>query len=76
VPSASQPGTNGAGRWARLSQRGRIEVLRDGVVVLGYERATPAGTASVDPGHGHVHSAFNPTDEERLLVASFFEAGP
>lgn len=34
----------------------------------------PAGTAFVDLGHGHVHSAFNPTDEETVLVATFFEA--
>jgi hypothetical protein len=37
-------------------------------------RSYPAGTASVDPGHGHVHSAFNPTDAETALVATFFEA--
>jgi quercetin dioxygenase-like cupin family protein len=34
----------------------------------------PAGTAFVDPGHGHVHSAFNPTGGETILVATFFEA--
>jgi quercetin dioxygenase-like cupin family protein len=38
------------------------------------ERAYPAGTAFVDPGHGHVHTAFNPTDEETVLVATFYEA--
>jgi quercetin dioxygenase-like cupin family protein len=38
------------------------------------ERAYPAGTAFVDPGHGHVHSAFNRTDEETVFVATFFEA--
>jgi len=37
-------------------------------------RSYPAGTAFVDPGHGHVHSAFNPTDEETVFVATFFEA--
>jgi quercetin dioxygenase-like cupin family protein len=37
-------------------------------------RAYPAGTAFVDPGHGHVHSAFNPTDQETEFVATFFEA--
>src|ERR687898_2948775 len=26
------------------------------------ERSYPAGTAFVDPGHGNVHTAFNPTD--------------
>jgi quercetin dioxygenase-like cupin family protein len=35
----------------------------------------PAGTAFVDPGHGHVHSAFNPqTEGETVFVATFFEA--
>jgi quercetin dioxygenase-like cupin family protein len=38
------------------------------------EQAYPAGTAFVDPGHGHVHSAFNPTDGETVFVATFFEA--
>jgi quercetin dioxygenase-like cupin family protein len=38
------------------------------------ERAYPAGTAFVDPGHGHVHTAFNPTGGETVLVATFFEA--
>jgi quercetin dioxygenase-like cupin family protein len=38
------------------------------------EREYPAGTAFVDPGHGHIHSAFNPTDEVTVFVATFFEA--
>jgi quercetin dioxygenase-like cupin family protein len=38
------------------------------------ERAYPAGTAFVDPGHGHVHTAFNPTDDVTVFVATFFEA--
>lgn len=38
------------------------------------EREYPAGTAFIDVGHGHVHTAFNPTDEETVLVATFFEA--
>ena len=40
------------------------------------ERAYPAGTAFVDPGHGHVHSAFNPGPGETIFVATFFEAPP
>src|SRR5215213_6126011 len=40
------------------------------------ERSYPAGTAFIDAGHGHVHTAFNPTDEETVLVATFFEAPP
>lgn len=38
------------------------------------DRAYPAGTAFVDPGHGHVHSAFNATDDVTVFVATFFEA--
>lgn len=35
----------------------------------------PAGTAFVDAGHGHVHSAVNPsTTDVTVLVATFFEA--
>jgi quercetin dioxygenase-like cupin family protein len=35
----------------------------------------PKGTAFVDLGHGHVHTAFNPSDtKETVLVATFFEA--
>jgi hypothetical protein len=37
-------------------------------------RAYPAGTAFVDPRHGHGHRALNPTDEETVLVATVFEA--
>ena len=38
------------------------------------ERAYPTGTAFVDPGHGHVHSAYNPTSGETVIVATFFES--
>ena len=38
------------------------------------EREYPAGTAFVDAGHGHVHTAFNATDEVTVFVATFFEA--
>jgi quercetin dioxygenase-like cupin family protein len=37
------------------------------------ERSYPAGTAFVDEGHGHVHTAFNPTDDVTVLYATFFE---
>jgi quercetin dioxygenase-like cupin family protein len=43
------------------------------------ERAYPAGTAFVDPGHGHVHTAFNRTEGVTVLYATFFdfpETGP
>ena len=38
------------------------------------ERAYPAGTAFVDAGHDHNHTAFNATDEPTVLVATFYEA--
>lgn len=38
------------------------------------ERPYPAGTAFVDPGHGHVHTAFNRTGAPTVLVATFFGA--
>jgi quercetin dioxygenase-like cupin family protein len=37
------------------------------------ERSYPQGTAFVDPGRGNVHTAFNPTDGETVLIATFFE---
>jgi quercetin dioxygenase-like cupin family protein len=40
------------------------------------ERAYPAGTAFVDAGHGHVHTAVNRTAGETVIVATFFEAPP
>jgi quercetin dioxygenase-like cupin family protein len=38
------------------------------------EREYPAGTAFVDPGRGHVHTAFNDTDDVTVFVATFFRA--
>jgi quercetin dioxygenase-like cupin family protein len=38
------------------------------------EREYPAGTAFVDPGQGHVHSAFNPGTTETMFLATFFDA--
>jgi quercetin dioxygenase-like cupin family protein len=37
------------------------------------ERLYPAGTAFVDPGHGHVHTAFNTGDTVTVFYATFFE---
>jgi hypothetical protein len=37
------------------------------------ERPYPAGTAFVDPGHGHVHTAFNRTGGVTVFYATFFE---
>jgi quercetin dioxygenase-like cupin family protein len=38
------------------------------------EHSYPAGTAFIDPGRGHVHSAYNPTDAETVIVATFTDA--
>ena len=38
-----------------------------------HEAAYAAGTAFVDPGRGMVHSAYNPTDAETIIVATFTE---
>jgi quercetin dioxygenase-like cupin family protein len=40
------------------------------------KRSYPTGTAFVDPGRGHVHTAYNPTDAPTVFVATFFEAPP
>jgi hypothetical protein len=39
-------------------------------------RPYPAGMAFVDPGHGHVHTAFNRTGGVTVFYATFFGAGP
>jgi quercetin dioxygenase-like cupin family protein len=38
------------------------------------EHLYTAGQAFVDAGHGHVHSAVNPTGSPTILLATFFEA--
>jgi quercetin dioxygenase-like cupin family protein len=38
------------------------------------EQTYTAGQAFVDAGHGHAHSAVNPTDSPTILIATFFEA--
>jgi quercetin dioxygenase-like cupin family protein len=38
------------------------------------ERVYPAGTAFVDPGRGHIHTAFNRTSGPTVLVATLYEA--
>ena len=39
-----------------------------------HEETYTAGQAFVDAGHGHVHSAINPTGAPTILIATFFEA--
>jgi quercetin dioxygenase-like cupin family protein len=39
-----------------------------------HERTYSAGQSFVDPGHGHVHTAFNPGPGVTTFIATFFEA--
>lgn len=38
------------------------------------ERHYPAGTVFIDPGRGNVHTAYNASDGETILMATFLEA--
>jgi quercetin dioxygenase-like cupin family protein len=38
------------------------------------QRTYATGQAFVDPGQGHAHTAFNPTNAPTVLVATFFDA--
>lgn len=55
-----------------------VNIVEGELIYLGsddcVERAYPAGTAFVDPGQGHVHTAFNATDDVTIFVATFFAA--
>lgn len=37
------------------------------------ERPYPTGEVFIDPGHGNVHTAFNPSGEATVVYATFFE---
>jgi quercetin dioxygenase-like cupin family protein len=54
-----------------------VNVTQGELVYVGADdcvrRSYPAGTAFVDAGHGHVHTAYNPTDAPTVFVATFFE---
>jgi len=39
-----------------------------------HERTFTMGQAFVDPGHGHVHTAYNPGTEPTVFIATFLEA--
>jgi quercetin dioxygenase-like cupin family protein len=56
-----------------------VTIVEGTLVYVGAEDCNeleyPAGTAFFDLGHGHVHSAYNPSEtEETVFVATFFEA--
>ena len=52
-----------------VTQGELVYVMADGCS----EHSYAAGTAFVDPGRGMVHSAYNPTDGETVIVATFTE---
>jgi quercetin dioxygenase-like cupin family protein len=56
-----------------------VNVVQGSLVYVGaddcVEREYQTGTAFVDLGHGHVHSAYNPSGTgETVLIATFFDA--
>ena len=63
-----------------LAPRSRLRHRHPGGTRLRHRRLQralyPAGTAFVDPGHGMVHSAFNPTDPETVIIATFTDVPP
>ena len=48
--------------------------MRHGPTTMCEEKPYTAGQAFVDPGHGHIHSAYNPGTQPTVLVATFLEA--
>jgi quercetin dioxygenase-like cupin family protein len=55
-----------------------VNVTQGELVYVGADdcvrRSYPAGTSFLDPGHGHVHSAYNPTSQPTVLMATLLEA--
>jgi quercetin dioxygenase-like cupin family protein len=55
-----------------------VNVVSGSLTYLGADDCVPrtygGGQAFVDPGQGHVHTAFNPTAGVTVLVATFFGA--
>ena len=48
--------------------------MRHGPTTMCEEKPYTAGQAFVDPGHGHIHSAYNPGTVPTVFIATFFEA--
>jgi quercetin dioxygenase-like cupin family protein len=55
-----------------------VNIVSGALTYLGAEECVPrtyaAGRAFVDPGQGHVHTAFNLTNAPTVFVATFFDA--
>ena len=55
-----------------------VNIVTGALTYVGAEDCVPrtyaAGQAFVDPGQGHVHTAFNPTNAPTVFVATFFDA--
>ncbi len=72
-PGAQFPWHSHAGPVLVNVKRGSLTYVDNECVETNY----PKGTAFFDLGHGHVHSAYNPSEtKETVLVATFLEAPP
>lgn len=67
-PWHTHPGTS----FSAVTEGELIYIYADDCI----ERSYPAGTALVDPGFGNVHTAYNPSDEDELVVVGAFFGAP
>lgn len=71
-----QPGAHT--RWHTHAGSSLVTVIQGEVVYVMAddcsEHSYPAGTSFVDPGHGNVHSVYNPTDGPSVVVTTYLEA--
>jgi quercetin dioxygenase-like cupin family protein len=72
-PGAQFPWHTHAGPVLVTVKRGSLTYVDTDCTETNYRK----GTAFFDLGHGHVHSAYNPSDTRKtVFVATFFEAPP
>ena len=69
-PGVQVPWHTHAGPGILNVAEGELVNVSDGDCVA---RSYPAGTALVDLGRGHAHTAFNPTSDVTVVIATFFE---
>jgi quercetin dioxygenase-like cupin family protein len=70
-PGAQFPWHTHPGPVVAVVAEGALTYVNAGDCV---ERPYEAGSVFVDPGRGNVHTAFNPTEAETVVMATFFEA--
>jgi quercetin dioxygenase-like cupin family protein len=58
--------------FALITQGEFIYIYADDCI----ERTYPTGTAFVDPGHGNVHMALNPSEDQETVVIGTFLGAP